>query len=1122
MKKKLRLTTLIKRTLLVILAVSVVSIVLVYAFGKYAPTVNASVNKYSDSFWESDQLEGFTHSSVYYERIQEYNCTDSKNKNYVAPWEKEGKTMNDYSLEDLVVLGRYKEEVNKITADITKKFNTLEKQYNNEKVLGEWDFSRPVTDWVLERLGVEQSEYVAVDPVVTPFEYATANGFDGDMDEFIEILQYNEKILVGLEDLDFEGNIEELAYLVVNDSTIYTTIGDFDKDAFDELKEDYNTYFALIDKRDAYLETLKDWKTYYKEDLLGYGGLVTDYPNKPVLSVDKENGGKIEFWFNTYLTSFKLIEKNNNGDVVQTWYSNPETVDNKANLAVQTAQKSILNVSYATLNGQTDVYSTYEYSVSETNIYNDKLTPNFSVAINPENNTVTVWYKLVKRAIDYTAFPKYISKQSMENYFQRNVEISEESKADDDPSNDIPVLKDSPIDKVTFESYYKFIAEDDIYNEFGYDYYEYSGTHAAMSGNVRDDLLKYLYSWCGYTEEDLASDNSEFGYELSVSKAEYSLAIEYLVTENGLEVTVPGNSVKEDKKYPVTYIDILPYFSATVDSIDGYTIIPDGSGAILEHNNGKTYSKYQKRVYTTDLTNTKNVNPGTFEDLMFPMYSVVNTGDKSGLLVYATNGGAQLQLTADISGRQDSYNTNYFTAYLREKKEIIVGTATYEQKTLVKWTNAKVKDDISINFDLLSEDELSYSKVAKKYRAVLEKLYGFVSDDKTVNPVLDMDVLGAYTYRDNFIGIPYTANDSLTTIDQLNEIIDVYTNIGVKNMNVFYNGWRSTGLKNTSFKKIKVSNKIGSKAKFEELIKESKDGVKVYPYVSFAEYEKYAEAFGKSHYTTHAVDGDVVFRQPYDLNSNTYDKKKAKIYALSPRFYEAFGNTLAEQFKKATDDYNAIAINQLGSSLTGDYRKGRETFKADAVKNQKATLDNLVKSGINQLTLYTPYEYAFKYISVARDIPYQTTQYEILDYSIPFYQLVVNGMFDYSGESVNAEIGKGVNEHIMRMIETGSNILFTFTGDSSEKLIQTDYNTYYYTLYTDWIKDVENIYNTLDELGIYACELVEHESLGSNVFKVVYKSSTEEITIYLNYSRNQYVHPVDGTVVESKSYAVAK
>lgn len=1184
MRKRIKLSTLLKRTVLVLLLVIVVSVVLVYFVDKYSPTANAAVNKYDDAYWNQEVLEDFEYSEDIYARINEYNMN---HKDYKTPWEKEGLTSaTDEMLADC---GRYTEEHYIFTKDIYSQYEYYNKLKSEQDIIKEWadrTTENSVYDWIFARFEIVKEDITEAD--LDDFAVADKNSKNYkdyiDIEEFEDALdlvtycyveiEYEELVFIlktnknisgiksalrnkCVDPVDADGNailgsngkpIEaktvfdkcfyelSLAYLISIDEQLYEDICEFDADGYKVLAENYNYYKPLYDTAEQHVKTLTQWKNYYPTTLLGYGGIATDYANKPTLSFTAEDGNTLELWFNMYTTSFKLVKVDQEGNVLQTWLSNPEG-DSGVNNDILTKQKSILNISYSVLKGQTDIYSTYEHSVSETNIYNDKLTPSYAVNVDVENNKLVVWYKLEKRGINYTNFPKYISATKMGEYLERNKQLAEEGATTSTGEAIIDIRSNDKLYREfckTDQSYYKLVpavltlkGEEVVNpnNEFGFDYYELSTKHSSMSGIVRDTLYKCLYEYSGYTEQDLLDDNSQFNYEVNTADPSYSIAIEYTLTENGLDVTVPGNSIKEDPAYPLTYIDILPYFTATANGVEGYTIIPDGSGAILNHANGKSYSKYQKRVYTTDLTQTSYVNTGSNDDLMFPMYGVINTGNSSGMLVYATSAGAQLQLTADISGRTTSefgnFSVNYFTAYLRESKKIYVGTASYEKKELTKWTAARVEDDISLTYRVLEQDQLNYSSVAKQYRDILIEMYGIDNKDTTTTPVLDMDVIGSYSYTENFIGIPYTSKGTLTTVDELNKMIEEFKTQGVTNINAFYLGWRDEALSNTSFEKIKLSKKLGSKAKFKALFADDNDSVNVYPYVSFGELNSYQESFGKNHYTTHAVDGSVVSKQPYDLSSNVFDKTKEKIYILSPRYYVSFAEALADSYSKVTNNYNYIAVDKMGSALSGDYRKGKETFKLDAVKNQITSLDALMNSGINNITLYKPYEYAFKYVSNAKEIPYQTTRYEILDYSIPFYQLVVNGLFDYSGESFNANSEKGATEHVMRMIETGSNMSFTFSYDSSEKLLQTDYNYYYYTLYTDWLETVKDVYDELNALGIYNGELVAHECISANIFKVTYATADGDVVIYLNYTRNDYI-AADGTEVPFKNYAVVK
>lgn len=1152
MKRRIKLSTLLKRTVLVALLIVVVSVVLVYFVDKYSPTSNSNNNKYDDSYWDQEVLTDFEYSADIHARVNKYKLNHSS---YVAPWELDGLDEEQVTLEERINYGRYTEEhhsICKIITDTFKEYESLKKDQDVAKVWAE-TADNTVLNWILSRFeytaedvaGVETSTDYTEDVAtyLLAYDYVQSFDFEGTYEEFVEILKTNEKgsnIINELHKLCDDKSIDDLflSYLISKDAALYADVLDFDYEAYEELMSVYNYYSKLNDEFNTRLATLVSWKEYYPTTLLGFGGLATDYPNKPVLSVNTEDGNVLEFWFNMYTTSFKLIEKDRAGNVLQTWLSNPEE-DPTANLKVKTKQKSLLNVSYSVLKGQTDVYTTYEYAVSETNEYNDVLAPTYAVSVDPESNKLVVWYKLQKRGINYTNFPKYISATKMEEYLARNEQLAAEGALTPSGEKIENILSNNKLYQqfcATDSSFYvKIPAEINLNgtiiknenNEFGYDYYEFDNTHENMTLIERNVLYKCLYEYSGYTEEDLIADNSEFGYEIQTADPAYEIAIEYILTENGLEATVPGNSIKEDPEYPLTYIDILPYFTATGNEVEGYTVIPDGSGAILNHTNGKNYPKYQKRVYTTDLTNTSYVNKGSNDDLMFPMYSVINPTDGSGIIAYATSSAAQLQLTADIAGRGASefgnFNVNYFTAYVRESKVITVGTNSWEKTQLTKWTSKRVTDDISISYHLLDKDQLSYSAAAKQYREILMDLYGLELNDTTNSPVLDMEVIGSYSYTENFIGVPYTAKGTLTTFDQFKELVAAFTdeNVGVKNINAFYLGWRNEGLKNTSFEKITVSKKLGSKAKFEALLKGTEENVNIYPYVSFGELNSYQESFGKLHYTTHAVDGDTVSKQPYDLNSNVFDKTKDNIYILSPRYYLSFAEALADSYSAATNNYDSIAIDKLGSELSGDYRKNKETFKVDAIRNQISSLETLTNSGIKNITLYKPYDYAFKYVEVAKNIPYQTTQYEILDYSIPFYQLVVNGLFDYSGESFNANSEKGMMEHLMRMIETGSNMSFTFSYDSSEKLLQTDYNNYYYTMYTDWIETVAEVYKKLEDLGIYGGELVSHECVATNVYKVTYATDEGNIVIYLNYTRSDYT-AADGTVVKHKSYKLAE
>lgn len=674
--------------------------------------------------------------------------------------------------------------------------------------------------------------------------------------------------------------------------------------------------------------------------------------------------------------------------------------------------------------------------------------------------------------------------------------------------------------------YYNIQDKEFEWNTLGYDYYELKDSYEGMKLQLRKNLYSYYYDKCLYTEEDLLADNTEFGVETISNKGEFGVAMEYELTESGLSVSILDKSISELPEFPLTTIEILPYFTSAHYDKEGYVIIPDGSGSVMNFNNGKTtYVQYSKTVYTTDLSKMAQIKVTETEDLMFSMYAMVNTnipgnnGIQSGVLVDAVSGASQLRISANVSKITDSFNKIYFGAFYRESQKTTIGVGYYAT-TYTKWTEDRIHNDITITYNFLEQDELNYSAIAKKYREILVDRYELVENDETDETVLNISLIGAYDFRNNFLGVGYTDYSAMTTFEQAEEILADLKAHGANHINAYYLGWRKKGLIDYSFQNMSFSKELGNSSDLESLnsYAESND-INLYMDVNFNQLNKYQESFGQSRYTSRDVSGEYIEKYPYDLSSEIYDEKQRAIYTLSPRFYGVFMENLVGNYK---DDIglSSLSIKNLGSTLSSDYKRRNEVFKETSLVESVKALEYAKANGIDNITLYNPYDFAFKYIENALEVPYESTQYEILDYSIPFYQLVVSGLFDYSGEVINANDEKGSKWHIMHILETGSNASFTFSYEDSSKLIQTDYKYYYYTQYSKWTQDVFEVTNVVDEIGIHECQLMSHERVANNVYKVTYVGDASNIEIILNYSDASV--EIDGNIIAAKNYIYNK
>ena len=587
--------------------------------------VYCNSDAYTEDYWKQEVLTDFEYSEQIYARINKY---DINNEEYIFPWVEDGLT--EVTDEQLITYGRYLEEHKLLCKDIYERYPIISKSKEEQDVAKQWydeleEYPDGVVwDWIEFRF-----EYTE-DDIMKAYESSnTKNNLDVDhktekddrgkpirisIDEFtvlsyleycgssveykelVEILQISEdyatieKALVSTckNIIDEAGNVikttdvcrrefyhyyndKSLSYLISKEPELYEDICEFDIDGYETLVEDLEYYKPLYESAIAYETKLTSWKTYYTETLLGYGGVATDYVNKPTLSCKTEDGNMLEFWFNMHNTSFILVKVDQDGNVLQTWLSNPES-DSTVSFEDSIKQKSILSFVYYIFNGETGSYTTYEHSVSKISIYNDELTPSYAVNVDVENNKLVVWYKLDKSYIDYTYFPKYISKEKMDEYFERNKKLVEDGATTSSGELIIDIKSNDKLYRQfcgeTYQSCYKLVPViitkngqeiKNPDNKFGFDYYELSFKPSKMSGIVRDVLYECLYEYSCYTEQDLISDNKMFDYEVNYYRPVFQVAVEYKLIDGLLHVSIPQDSIVVDEQCENYLIDLLPY-----------------------------------------------------------------------------------------------------------------------------------------------------------------------------------------------------------------------------------------------------------------------------------------------------------------------------------------------------------------------------------------------------------------------------------------------------------------------------------------------------------------------------------------------------------------------------------
>jgi hypothetical protein len=781
-------------------------------------------------------------------------------------------------------------------------------------------------------------------------------------------------------------------------------------------------------------------------------------------------------------TSYIRVTDKRNGEV---WRSNPVDQDpwdlnpNKTITATAKArQKSTLEIVYFNRAGSLTTRNNYDYS-----IYHPEsvLAPaglrTFSIKY--LENAVQVLYEISDLEIDYLYFPKYLPKDVLENMPERS----------------------------TLEF---------IYARFDRDLDAYEITiYKEMSLNIKKILYDIFYVNGDYTRERAINENYEYGYTEQFEKPTFEIAIEIKLHPDGIETSILANSIKEPSDVKLARITLYPLFGTAVSVIgnqptEGYIVLPDGSGAVIDFNNGKQHvSPFRKRVYGDDISMLSYKMPEQQQKMNIPLYGMIK--ENHGFAAIITEGDGMAAIHADVSERIDSYNKANVSFNLRESESVILGSG-FNRYGIDIWTRERVNTDFSVRYIFLDEDDASYVGIAKAYQNYLITEKGFKQNDVSNVTMLTAEFIGAYDEKAFFLGVPYKTMGSMTSFKEAQMIIETLRLRNVEHMNVLYTGMFNGGLSSDLQDRAHIEKVIGGEKAFNQFIEElSAMNIAVYPNLNVMTAASYHRLFDQYRYTASRIKGshakDFTYHYPsYLPYSETPFSQRGDDYVINPMYYLE----LMERLEKNTS-FDRVAFSMLGSRLAGHYPRSSIIFRQDAMNIQQQLFNQLDYD----LMLNNPLAFAMPYASYMIDLPTETTLYAIIDDQIPLLQLVLSGLVNYTAESLNLSQDRSPQYKFLKTLETGSHLKYTLSYHSSSRLLNTDYNYYMSTHYVNWTDQIVNQINEMNTLGIHQGHLVNHERLLKNVYRVTYSHG---LSLVLNYNLNLVT--IDGVDISAMSYVV--
>lgn len=643
---------------------------------------------------------------------------------------------------------------------------------------------------------------------------------------------------------------------------------------------------------------------------------------------------------------------------------------------------------------------------------------------------------------------------------------------------------------------------------------------AGTKDYVKEELMEYFVQ-AGYTAQDKENDIAENGTAEGKAKPWFKIPLTYTLEQDNLLVSIDPNEIEYNSEagFYLVDVDMMEYFGAATTEEKGYIFVPDGSGALINLNNGKVnVPAYSALVYGEDRTLNfmKEWKSEVDEKLTvkMPVFGL-KTGDKAWFAVIE-EGDGYADISAQVSGVTSSYNNVYpgfaYLQYGSISLDEIVGSNSFQM-----YSSPEFEGSYKIRYGFLHGEEADYSGMAAYYRNYLIDQGRLKKVPVKEDAAFYVEFIGAIEKYKSFLGIKYMAAEPLTTYAQAEKITGLLKQEDINNIIVKYSGWAQGGLKGNAVTNTKPLSKLNRQGvSVKEYIKAMEEqGIPVYMDADFQYVykDKLFDGYNRLNDAPRYFDNTVVQTGEYYISNGLLGD--TDIQMISPYFIES----VIEKFISKTGKYSlpGVSLGNMSHNLYSDLYKSRYTDRQMAIGYYESALQTLADTYKYGLLGDNSNEYALGYVNGMLNAPMDSNHYRITDEVVPFYEMVIRGYMNFAGAPLNNS--DDYTTTLLKSVESGADIYFQWIYEDNSQLVDTDFDEFYSVNYKNWMERAVAAYHHVNEVyrGLEGQTITKHEELQSGVYKTTYEKGRE---IVVNYNKEPVT--VDGITVAAQDFAIVK
>lgn len=620
-------------------------------------------------------------------------------------------------------------------------------------------------------------------------------------------------------------------------------------------------------------------------------------------------------------------------------------------------------------------------------------------------------------------------------------------------------------------------------------------------------------------EGDTVIEKTDNGFKATVTFEEQGITIPYYVslTDDHFDITVAADEIYEveidspedidDATRSVVDLGLFANLGAAYLNENGYFVIPDGSGAIINFNNGKQSSaEYSQKIYGRDLSVSQDMAPKKTEQAYLPILGIVREND--ALLEVVTEGAAYATAKASVSQQKETgYNSAYFEFSLRSNDQYFMGAVN--DSALKAYEQNKIPEkSVSVRYYPIAKKGASYVDIAKRYQRYLLDEGLMTKKDGTSSP-LYVDLYGGTVKEQSILGVPVKQQTAATTYKQAKEILETLGGLGVDDIILTYNDFNKAGITDKISNSVDYASKLGGKSGFKAL----KDycatvGITLAPSVDLMEFERSGNGYSKTGASVIAVTKAYATQSEYELAYGTPNDLRPSRFILTPAYFEKAYGQVVSGF--SAEGLSAASFGKGTSIVYSDFSQSanKRTSRQQAVEYLKSCFEMVNSSGLTFVASACN-DYALKYVDYIRDVPMYSSGFDITDQDIPLYEIVIHGYIPYTSKAKNAS--SDAYKLMLLSMATATPMHYEFMYENPNKFTDSKYETLFYTNYDGWLELAAEEYTIFKEnfSDEAASPITDFKYISANVVECTFENGTTITADLENYSLS-----VNGNTIE--------